>query len=97
MTERPTHWHEASQSAVYPEGYPEDELVLLAEDFWGALDRDEAVRKIKAEASSRILERYPQWKQINAAFEPDAAWVAEMREFINDVRNWSNEEEGKLK
>jgi hypothetical protein len=96
MTDRPTHWHEASQSAVYPQGYPEEELTLLADDFWVAPDRAEAVRKIKAEASRRILERYPQWKQINAAFDLDAPWVAEMRDFINEVRGWSNNEEAKL-
>lgn len=55
------------------------------------------VRQIKEEAGRRILERYPGWKQINAALGLyDAAAAAAMKDGINAVRAASDAIEVRL-
>lgn len=45
---------------------------------------------VKAEASRRILDRFPLWKQMNIQAEGGAP-QAEMTEFISRIRTQSNE------
>ena len=59
------------------------------------------IKTIKAEAERKILEKYPLYKQINLIAEMDSKKDTkekkkEMIDFINSVRNWSNEEINKI-
>ena len=92
MNNFPTHRHITTGDIVFPEGYPTKELELLEETYWPDRLNSNEVRQgkingFKAEASRRILEKYPAWKQANGALEPDEPWVGDMRKFIKSVRD----------
>jgi len=94
--ERPKHWHEKSQSAVFPGGYPEEELMDLPDSFWDQIDFDEKVRSIKAKAAAEIEALdFPVFKQLNAIREgnTDDPRFAQ----IDAIRQRSNDEEETLK
>lgn len=101
---RPTHRHKATGDIAFfdPATDNPDDFELLPDDHWDTPEMREArirgeIVGIKEEAARRILKRYPDWKQRNAALFPDEPWVAEMRAFIRDVRAWSNDEESGLR
>lgn len=65
--------------------------------FWNA----DKIKQIKAEAESKILEKYPLWKQINLIGKFDKnkdtdEKKKDMINFINSIRNLSDEEENKI-
>lgn len=56
-----------------------------------------SIDAVKKEAARRILDRYPQWKQVNAALGLyAAAFVATMTAYINAVRAASDAIEARL-
>ena len=102
MNEFPTHRHKATGDIVFWGDHlvPEDHE-LLPEDHWFS----EEIRRnkiagdivgVKEEAKRRILAKWPIYKQLNAAHEPDEPWVAKMRSEIKAIRDWSNQEERRL-
>jgi hypothetical protein len=73
----------------------EEELFSIEEK------KSDKIKAIKAEAERKILEKYPLWKQINLIagynkYKDTEEKKKEMVEFINSVRNWSDEEESKF-
>ncbi|HOT31911.1 MAG TPA: hypothetical protein PLQ61_06905 [Bacteroidales bacterium] len=72
------------------------------EELYTAEERKaDKIKAIKAEAERKILEKYPYYKQINLIAEMDSKKDTkekkqEMVDFINSVRNWSNEEINKI-
>jgi len=72
------------------------------EELYTAEERKaDKIKAIKAEAERKILEKYPIWKQINLIagynkYKDTEEKKKEMVEFINSVRNWSDEEEKKI-
>lgn len=96
MTARATHWHAATQSAVFPDGYADDGIEKLPKSFWLDRDRQTAIAAVKAEAASRIeAVGFPAYAQLNAIREGrlNDPRFAE----IDAIRRWSNDEEAKLK
>ena len=63
--------------------------------------KTDKIKAIKVEAKRKILEKYPYYKQINLIAEMDSKKDTkekkqEMVDFINSVRNLSDEEENKI-
>jgi hypothetical protein len=97
MTERrPAHRCKITGAAVFPEGNDPAELEPLPARYWADHDKQMAVTAIKAEASKRILDVAPLWRQIEDLKNPlDPGAVARNAE-IMAIQEWSNKEEGKL-
>lgn len=103
MTDLPTHRHKKSGDVVFwrADMPHKSRYEKLPRGYWEARINEETlaakIRDIKLEAARRILARWPVHKQLNAIHEPDAPWVATMREEIKAIRAWSDKEEAKYR
>jgi hypothetical protein len=88
----PTHVN-ANGDLVFKKKGKVKGLTLLAEDYWENVFRTGAIHglvtAINEEASRRILEVSPLWRQINDSNEPSPAGAARMTQ-IKAIRDWSN-------
>jgi hypothetical protein len=56
VTDRPTHLHRSTGSAVFPEGYDETDIELLPEGFWEAHDFAAALSELRAKRDKLLQE-----------------------------------------
>lgn len=68
MTDRPTHLHKASGSAVFPDGYKSNQIELLPDGYWEAQDRVSAEASLRTERDARLSAT--DWTQL--ADQPEA-------------------------
>ncbi len=87
----------------YKYKYIDGKIIEKSEEELFSIEERKAdkIKEIKAEAERKILEKYPIWKQINLIagynkYKDTEEKKKEMVEFINSVRNWSDEEESKF-
>jgi hypothetical protein len=87
----------------YKYKYIDGKIIEKSEEELFSIEEKKAdkIKAIKAEAERKILEKYPIWKQINLIagynkYKDTEEKKKEMVEFINSVRNWSDEEEKKI-
>ena len=94
--DRPNFLHIPTGAAVFPDGYPPEELQPLADDYWAEADKADAIAAIKAQAARQILEEFPIWKQLNDLRDPtpegDARFAA-----IDAIREKSNADEAAIR
>ncbi len=77
-------WVEYEGEASPGDGWVDGKVVPAEEDI-----TPEDLRRRLARA--RILEYYPEWKQLNILREGDATVIATMGKFIDACRAWSND------